>query len=183
MKPTSSPTAHRTAPFNLRHSARLMAPLLLVAALGGCATSQGDQAIVNAATTPLNDLNLVHAAIPEVLAAAQRNPYGLPASRECAALNTDIHALDEVLGADLDTPATDANPSLLERGGNAAGDAAVGALQRTTEGIIPFRGWIRKLSGAERHSRRVIAAITAGTVRRAFLKGLRVAQGCGEAGK
>ena len=38
--------------------------------------------------------------------------------------------------------------------------------------VIPFRGWIRKLSGAERHDKYVQAAITAGAVRRAYLKGL-----------
>ena len=63
----------------------------------------------------------------------------------------------------------------------AGSGAAVGALQRTAEGVIPFRGWIRKLSGAERHSRQVAAAITAGGVRRAFLKGVRASRSCGAA--
>ena len=63
---------------------------------------------------------------------------------------------------------------LLERGADAAGNA----LQRTAEGVVPFRGWVRKLSGAERYSRQVAAAIAAGTVRRAFFKGLGQAQGC-----
>jgi hypothetical protein len=44
--------------------------------------------------------------------------------------------------------------------------------------VIPFRGWIRKLSGAEQHDRYVQAAITAGAVRRAYLKGLGEAKGC-----
>ena len=30
----------------------------------------------------------------------------------------------------------------------------------TTTGIVPFRGWVRRLTGAERHSKRVAAAIT-----------------------
>lgn len=73
---------------------------------------------------------------------------------------------------------TEANRGLIERGTDAAGGAAVGALRRTAEGVIPFRGWVRKLTGAERYSKRVAAAIAAGTVRRAFLKGLSVAQNC-----
>lgn len=44
--------------------------------------------------------------------------------------------------------------------------------------MIPFRGWVRKLSGAERHSRKVEAAIAAGTVRRAFLKGVAITKDC-----
>jgi hypothetical protein len=43
---------------------------------------------------------------------------------------------------------------------------------------VPFRGWVRKLSGAERYSKEVAAAIAAGTVRRAYLKGLGEAKGC-----
>ena len=60
----------------------------------------------------------------------------------------------------------------------AVGNAAVGALQKTVEGAIPFRGWVRKLTGAERYSRKVAAAITAGSIRRAFLKGVAAADGC-----
>ncbi len=83
-----------------------------------------------------------------------------------------------VLGADLDTPATSATPSLIERGGSAAGDAMVGAVRSTTEGVIPFRGWVRKLTGAERYAHEVAAAIAAGTIRRAYLKGLGQSSGC-----
>jgi hypothetical protein len=41
-----------------------------------------------------------------------------------------------------------------------------------------FRGWVRKLSGAERYSKQVAAAIAAGSIRRAFLKGLGQAAAC-----
>ena len=37
-------------------------------------------------------------------------------------------------------------------------DQAVGAVQRTAQDLIPFRGWVRKLSGAERYSKKVAAA-------------------------
>jgi hypothetical protein len=50
----------------------------------------------------------------------------------------------------------------------AIGDGVVaGAVQKAAEGVVPFRGWVRKLAGAERYSRQVAAAIAAGTVRRA----------------
>ena len=39
---------------------------------------------------------------------------------------------------------------LIERGSDAVENSAIGALQSTAEGIIPFRGWVRKLTGAER---------------------------------
>lgn len=146
---------------------------LVAAALGGCASSQQDK-VSTAATTPLSDLNVVRADIPEVLKAAAAAPYGPPADASCAGLASAIAALDEVLGPDLDAPHSAANPGLLDRGE----DAATGALQRTAEGVIPFRGWVRKLSGAERYARHVSAAITAGGVRRGFLRGLASAKAC-----
>jgi hypothetical protein len=148
-------------------------PLLLAAALTACASSSQDK-VGAAATTPLSDLNVVRADIPDVLRAAAAAPYGLPADASCAGLAASIRALDEVLGPDLDAPHTAGNPGLLDRGE----DAATGALQRTAEGVIPFRGWVRKLSGAERYARQVSAAITAGGVRRGFLRGLAAAKAC-----
>ncbi|MBV8379716.1 MAG: hypothetical protein JO369_02980 [Paucibacter sp.] len=131
-----------------------------------------------AATAPLSDLNLVRSQIPIVLQGALKAPYALPAKRDCADIATDVAALDAVLGADLDTPPTKDNPGMIERGSNAMGDAAIDALSSTTEGIVPFRGWVRKISGAEGHAREVSAAIAAGTIRRAYLKGLGQAAGC-----
>lgn len=151
----------------------LLMSLSAVLALAGCAASHQQQ-MASAATTPLSDLNLVNAPIPDTLVQAQQAPYRMPADASCPALAADIRALDAVLGADLDTPATDANPSLVERGG----DAVTGAAKRAVGGAIPFRGWVRKLSGAERYSRQVAAAIAAGTVRRAFLKGIAQARAC-----
>ena len=148
---------------------RIMMLLLVALALSACAT--GEKNVRDAATTPLSDLNVVRADIPPVLSAAQKAPYAAPADKSCAALAADVQTLDAALGADLDTPATGANPSLIERG-------AADALRNTAEGVIPFRGWVRKLNGAERYSREVAAAIAAGTIRRAYLKGVGAATGC-----
>ena len=131
-----------------------------------------------AAATPLTDLNLLRDEIPEVLVRAQQTPYALPDDQNCGALALQVHQLDEVLGSDLDTPSTDANPGLVERGSDAAENSAVGALQRTAEGLVPFRSWVRKLSGAEKHARKISAAIAAGTIRRAYLKGVAAANEC-----
>jgi hypothetical protein len=157
----------------MRHLISILAAL----ALAGCAADSGDK-LTSAAATPLNDLNLVNAPIPQTLQVAQLNPYAVLTDMSCTNYAAEIRSLDEVLGPDLDTPVTEANRGLIERGTDAAGGAAVGALRRTSEGVIPFRGWVMKLSGAERYSKRVAAAIAAGTVRRAFLKGLGVAQNC-----
>jgi len=157
---------------------RLLTCIFLGLALTACATSDSDK-VASAVVTPLNDLNLAKTPIPELLQTAQRAPYALPPVQECPVLMAEIEKLTAVLGPDLDAPATETDHNLVERGGEAAGGAAIGALQRTAEGVIPFRGWVRKLSGAQRHSDQVTAAIAAGTARRAFLKGLSAGQKCG----
>lgn len=152
----------------------LRIPLALIAlSLAACASSDQDK-LGAAAATPLTDLNLVSAPIPEALARAQKAPYAAPAEPVCDGARQEIRQLDEVLGADLDAPPSDANPGLIDRGGA----LVVNTVQRTVEGAVPFRSWVRKLSGAERYSKQVAAAIAAGTVRRGFLKGVVQGKGC-----
>ncbi len=151
---------------------RLLA-LIFAVLLASCASTD-KQSLQSAATTPLKDLNLVNAPVPAVLAAAQKAPYALTESSSCAELKDAVRALDEVLGPDLDTPATEANPGLIERGSN----LVAGAAQNAAEGLIPHRKWVRKLSGAERYSKQVASAIAAGAVRRGFLKGVAKAKSC-----
>lgn len=130
-----------------------------------------------AAITPLSDLNVVQEEIPESLRHAQQGPYNLPDQPGCVPIQAEIDALDEALGADIDSSGK-GKPSLMERGTDLAENYGVGVLRRTVEGFVPFRSWVRKLSGAEKHSKQVAAAITAGGVRRAYLKGMRQGMNC-----
>lgn len=180
---------------NEKRAMKSLFALVLATLLGACASSPSapptadaprkpdaplsEKSVTQAMATPLSDLNLVRADIPDVLRTAARNAYASPPEKTCSTIGAAIQSLDAVLGADLDTPPSPGNPSLIERGGDAAGKAAAGALRGAAEGVIPFRGWVRKLTGAERYAREVAAAIAAGTVRRAYLKGLGEAQGCG----
>lgn len=134
--------------------------------------------IETAAIIPLNDFNLVHAEIPSVLIDAQQAPYAAPESVSCEVLAREVQALDGVIGPDLDTLDTREKPDRLERGTAAVGRAAIGAIRGVTESVVPYRRWIRKLSGAERYSNEVNAALGAGSARRSFLKGLGQASGC-----
>lgn len=155
----------------------LALPLLLAACRKAEAEPPLTKQLSGAVTAPLNDLNLLRAKIPPVLNQALRAPYAPPADSTCGGLAAEIQLLDAALGADLDAPAGP-GPDLAERGRAEAEAAAVGAVRNATEGLIPFRGWVRKLSGAERASRQVTRAIAAGMVRRAYLKGLGEARGC-----
>ena len=160
-------------------------PLTILAALCGCAAdpaaksaADAGAAIQQAAEAPLADLNLVQTKIPPVLQAAMQAPYALPPRKTCPDLAGEVTALDAALGPDLDTPATPSDPGLVARGAHAIGGAANDALKGAAESVIPFRGWVRRLDGAERHSKEVAAAIAAGSVRRGYLKGVGQAIGC-----
>ncbi|MFL6657291.1 MAG: hypothetical protein ACJ8GW_04410 [Massilia sp.] len=150
---------------------------LAATALVGCAAPQQERA-TGIAATPIHDLNIANTPIPPLLLQAKAAPYALPTDRQCPALQAAVVQLDEVLGPDLDAPDPTTDEGTGAKASAAVGNAAMGAVQRTVEGAIPFRGWVRKLSGAERHSREVAAAITAGTVRRSFLKGLAAGHAC-----
>lgn len=160
---------------------KLQLCLLCIASLvvAGCASDQ-KSGLVGAASSPLNDLNMVREEIPPVLQEALQEPYAVPDETRCESLHLKITALDQVLAPDIDADSgADENKSGLgKKAVSSAGKAAVGALRSTAEDIMPFRGWVRKLTGAERHSQKVSAAIGAGILRRAYLKGIRSAKGC-----
>lgn len=159
------------------HYVSRFASVLFALSLVACAT-ESQSGVVGAAATPLNDLNLVREKIPVILLETEEEPYAVPSDQSCASLDAIVSALDEVLEPDLDAPVPDTDPGYIERGSDAAGKAAVGTLRSTVEDIVPFRGWLRKLSGAERHSKQVAAALAAGRIRRAFIKGLRISKAC-----
>ena len=134
--------------------------------------------LAGAVSAPLRDVNIVRTKIPAVLIEAMADPYARPAPANCVTLIGLVHPLDLALGQDLDQHPPEENEDLMDRGRKAAGSAALGAVASAAQDMIPMRGWIRKLSGAERHDRMVQSAITSGNVRRAYLKGLGEARGC-----
>ncbi len=131
-----------------------------------------------AVTAPLEDLNLIRVKIPEVLIEASKHPYRQPAALSCEAISQEITELDAALGPDLDKRTSGSEDTLLGKGGDFVEESAIDAVRSTTRGVIPFSGWVRKLSGAERHSKTVSKAVAAGIVRRAYLKGVGESQGC-----
>lgn len=131
--------------------------------------------VEGAVTTPLRDLNVMKVEIPQVLLDALDDPYlRPPKTAKCPQLIALIRPLNEVLGPDIDTLPED-DPTLRAKGKS----TALGVAGDLAGGAIPFRGVVRKLSGADSHDRLVAAAIIAGHTRRAYLKGLGEARGCG----
>ena len=62
--------------------------------------------------------------------------------------------------------------------GESVGDLALSGVESVAGSLIPGSGIIRKVTGAEAHDNKVKAAVYAGGLRRAYLKGSARAKGC-----
>ncbi len=123
---------------------------------------------ISAVEAPAYDLNLARQKIPPVLLAAITDPYELPHPRTCAEITKQVRVLQAALGPDLDEPETPQAPSLTLHNGK----VALALLHGAAESLLPFAGFVRTLSGAGHHDELVVEAITAGSVRRGYLKGM-----------
>lgn len=155
--------------------------------LAGCATGRADgstrvqtskeanqENVRGAVSAPLRDANVLRTKVPPILLESIADPYARPPDPGgCKEIGEMLKPVEEALGPDLDAPAPDED-DLMQRGQT----TAMGAMATAAADVIPFRGWIRKLSGAERHDQLVQSAILAGAVRRAYLKGLGESLGC-----
>jgi hypothetical protein len=131
-----------------------------------------------AATAPLEDFNLRRQIIPTVLLQAEANPYDLRNLNRCSTIGAEVVRLDEALGPDTDEPPRQDGSYLSERAADATAKATLDAIRDTATDFIPGRSWIRRLSGADQHSKHVQSAIQAGRIRRAFLKGMGMQRNC-----
>lgn len=150
---------------------RSLVGVCLVLGLAACATTTSPGSPdrgADAVSQPFRDLALFRTQTPPVLAEAAAAPYAATTPTTCAGLTAEITALNDVLGPDLDT--------LPVKGPGFAEDTAIAALGSLFK--LPFRGVIRKVSGAERMDREKARAVLSGMVRRGYLKGLAKAAGC-----
>lgn len=163
---------------------RLALPLLLLAAAAPAlaqtdpGTMQRHDTFRDAATAPLEDLNLKQAAIPPVLQRAVADPYDMTGLTRCEPIAAEIGRLDAALGPDLDEAPPPDTRSRGKKVADATYGVGVAGVRDTTQDVLPFRGWIRKLTGAARHDKAVRKAIEAGAVRRGYLKGVGMRMNC-----
>ncbi|WP_332773472.1 hypothetical protein [Phenylobacterium sp.] len=119
---------------------------------------------------PLRDLNLMRDKAPKSLTGAQEAPYLDPQKASCAELAAMIAPLEVALGPDRGDGA-----AAPKSGGRSM---VLGALADITRDVIPFRGVVRRLTGASRQDQKVREGREAGQLRRAYLKGFASANGC-----
>ncbi len=130
--------------------------------------------VPNAVSAPLHDLNLVRQAIPPILLDAISDPYKRPMSVRCVDLSRQVKDLTYALGADFDSTESAQQPSLNKKGSR----VALALMHGAAETLLPFHGYLRTLSGAQRHDELVMEAINAGSARRGYLKGIAEMRRC-----
>jgi hypothetical protein len=135
---------------------------------------QTKSTVGDAASSPMHDLNVMRSKIPPVLLAAMADPYARPTPASCAVIIARVRELTTALGDDLDVPDDEAEPGM----GRKSAGLGRELVRAGAQSLIPLRGFVRKLTGAEQHDRLVQNALTAGATRRGYLKGLGEARGC-----
>jgi hypothetical protein len=135
--------------------------------LAGCTTvtqpSRPPDPLNAALTQPLQDLSVIQAQAPALLTRAATQPYQ-PAG-DCAAIGRERADLDAVLGPDVDAPQAEGRGGLA--GAVVSGVAA-----------LPFRGVVRRITGAHKRDQAVAATVLAGMVRRGYLRGEAAGRAC-----
>ncbi len=134
----------------------------------------GTANLQNAVSAPLHDLNIMRQGIPPVLTSAVADPYAPPTPLTCELLARDIEELNIALGADFNEQGTPQSPSLTRNNGH----VALALVQSGARLLLPYSGLVSTVTGARRHDQKIIEAITAGSVRRGYLKGLGEAYRC-----
>lgn len=151
----------------------ILAAIFSLVTLAACATRPMPQpgqegGLDRAVGQPFRDLSLIREVAPDALQRAAAAPYDKASLTDCAAAQAAVAELDAALGPDL---APDAKTAGFTAQG-LAGDLIGGAIG------LPFRGVVRKVSGAEARELALRAAVVAGMVRRGFIKGRMDVTGC-----
>jgi hypothetical protein len=123
------------------------------------------------ATRPARDLNLMKDPIPPRLLRIMDAPYDIRGIDSCPALRNEVARMTAVIGPDVDSAEV-----RRKKGKKSASEFILDGVSSIS--FIPFSGLVRKISGAEAEQRRAQAAVLAGHIRRAYIKGILRARGC-----
>ncbi len=140
------------------------------------AINQSQDGFSDAALSPLEDVNLKRDKIPEKFKEI-RNPYLVAVETSCEKIGEEVLELDALLGRDWDIPPPD-KKGLSERAADGASTAFLDTVASGASGLIPYRGIVRTITGANSHATKVRKAYERGSHRRTFLKGIGLAKGC-----
>ena len=134
------------------------------------------QSVSTVAQLPLNDLNLVRQKIPIILLTAVNDPYAPLDRLNCKTIAAEVGRLYVALGRDYDDPQPPKDRTV--KGMTRPGGDGLKIIHSAAQIFIPYDGFVRTLSGAQKHDEHVMEAISAGNARRAYLKGLGESRNC-----
>ncbi len=149
-----------------------------VLALSACSsgsTADTRRGVSGAASIPFRDVGLIRQEIPILLRNLQY-PYATANLTDCAAVAREIAQFDAVLGPESYQPGPDRNA--WDRSGDFVEEQTIEAAESTAQDLIPFRSWIRRISGASQAERDALRAVANGQQRRTFLRGYGASLGC-----
>lgn len=152
-----------------------MAVCVGLAACSTGRTADTRRGVSGAASIPLRDVGLIRPEIPLLLRNLQY-PYSTATLADCAAVAREINQLDGVLGPESYQPGP--NRNVWDRSGDFVEEQTIQAAENTAEDLIPFRSWVRRISGANRAERDALRAVANGQQRRTFLRGYGASLGC-----
>jgi hypothetical protein len=158
--------------------ARILAAGLLAVAIASCGTGRTAdtrRGVSGAAYIPLRDVGLIRPEIPLLLRNLQY-PYATASLSDCAAVAHEISQLDAALGPESYQPGP--NRNIWDRSGDFVEEQTIEAAESTAQDLVPFRSWIRRISGASRAERDALRAVANGQQRRTFLRGYGASLGC-----
>ena len=140
------------------------------------AIQQSQDGFGDAAASPLKDVNLIRENAPEEFKAI-KNPYNVDPEVSCDEIAVEVTRLNELLGRDWDIPPPD-KKGMSDRAADGASTAFLDTVASTASGIIPYRGIVRTVTGANSHATKVRKAYERGSHRRTFLKAMGLIKGC-----
>ncbi|GAB5455098.1 MAG: hypothetical protein Hens2KO_13270 [Henriciella sp.] len=140
------------------------------------AIQQSQDGFGDAAASPLKDVNLIRDTAPEEFKKI-KNPYNVDPEISCDEIAVEVTRLNELLGRDWDIPPPD-KKGMSDRAADGASTAFLDTVASTASGIIPYRGIVRTVTGANSHATKVRKAYERGSHRRTFLKGMGLIKAC-----
>jgi hypothetical protein len=141
------------------------------------ASEAASEIAAEAARQPLRDVGLMKRSIPPALARIA-DPYAPPTGPGCGWLAYEINQIDLAIGPEPGAPTTVDDRTSMQKGREMAGGAVADAARGALTGLMPARGILRKLSGADKADRAYREAADRARVRRGYLRGLAAAEKC-----
>ena len=154
----------------------MISVLALAVSCASGRTADMRRGVTDTVAAPLRDVGIIRRDIPTLLLTLQY-PYSTASlASGCSSVAYELGQLDAVLGPESLEPGPARN--IWDRSGDFAEQQTMDAAQDAAEDSIPFRSWVRRISGASAAESDALRAFANGQQRRTFLRGYGSSLGC-----